>query len=267
MGSISDYLENKLLDHVCNTAAYIPPTTVFLGLSTADPLDDATGLAEPVGGSYGRKAITFGAAASRAVIQNVLVTFPQATASWGTITHFGLFDATSAGNMIGHGQLNTAKVVGTGNTPSVASGEVIVSFDSSGSSNYLSNALLDFAFRNQVYTQPNTYVALITANAIDADTGISITECDGSNYSRALVSPSDGTGAKWTVSSGGHLDNATEIVFPSVLGPWGTCTGSVICDATTAGNLLFYNNGAFSETPSTGDTVKFLVGNLDVTLT
>ena len=63
MGSISDFLEEELLDHIFN-AAYAPPGTVYLGLSTADPGDDAAGLAEPVGGGYGRIAITFGAAAA-----------------------------------------------------------------------------------------------------------------------------------------------------------------------------------------------------------
>lgn len=66
MGSLSDYSENELLDHLCN-AAYTPPATVYLGFSTADPTDDASGIAEPAGGNYGRKAIAFDAAASRKV--------------------------------------------------------------------------------------------------------------------------------------------------------------------------------------------------------
>ncbi len=267
MGSISNYLEDKLLDHIFNSTAYNPPSTVFVGLSTADPLDDASGLAEPSGNGYGRKAITFSAASARSITQSATVTFPQATGSWGTITHFGLFDSTSAGNMIGHGQLNTQKSVGNGNTPSIASGEVIVSFDSSGASNYLANALLDFAFRNQSYSQPDTYIGLITADASDSDTGSTITEVSGSNYGRALVSESDGTGARWETASGGHLQNATEIIFPQATGSWGTCTGTIIADATTAGNLLFYNNGAFSESPDNGDIVKFPVGDFDITLT
>lgn len=52
------YLENALLNHAVNKSAYTPPTTVYVGLSTADPGDDGTGLAEPAGNGYARQAIT-----------------------------------------------------------------------------------------------------------------------------------------------------------------------------------------------------------------
>ena len=59
MGSIADYLENELSDHVMGVGAYTPPATVYLGLSTADPTDDASGLAEPSGNGYARESIAF----------------------------------------------------------------------------------------------------------------------------------------------------------------------------------------------------------------
>jgi len=67
MGSLSNYSENELLDHLLGTGEYTPPATVYLGYSTADPTDDGSGLAEPSSGNYSRKAVTFNAAASRAL--------------------------------------------------------------------------------------------------------------------------------------------------------------------------------------------------------
>jgi hypothetical protein len=58
MGSFSNYLENELLDHVFGAAAYSAPATLYVGLSTADPTDDDSGLAEPSGNGYARVAVT-----------------------------------------------------------------------------------------------------------------------------------------------------------------------------------------------------------------
>ena len=58
MGSFGDFLENELLDHVFGAAAYAAPATLHMALSTADPLDDGTGLVEPTGGAYARAPVT-----------------------------------------------------------------------------------------------------------------------------------------------------------------------------------------------------------------
>ncbi len=116
--SFSDYLENKVLDHVFGKTAYTMPT-VYVGLSTADPLDSGAGLAEPTGGAYARVATTgadWNAAAAGAISNANALTFAQATGSWGTVTHFALFDAATLGNMLASGALTTAKAVGSGDT-------------------------------------------------------------------------------------------------------------------------------------------------------
>ncbi len=128
--SFSDYLENKLLDHVFAGTSYTPPGTLYVGLSTADPLDDGSGLAEPSGGGYARKAVTFGAAANGQVSNNAAVTFPESTAAWGTITHFAVFDAATGGNMLAHGALTTARNVdAAGITLSFGAGQLTISLD------------------------------------------------------------------------------------------------------------------------------------------
>lgn len=125
-GSASDYLEDKVLDHVTGKTAYTKPTC-YIGVSTADPLDDGSGLAEPVGNGYARVTTAGGdwdAASGGAVANAAAITFPQASGSWGTITHFAGFDAASAGNMLFHGDLAASKAVGSGDTLSFAIGDL-----------------------------------------------------------------------------------------------------------------------------------------------
>ncbi|VAV82521.1 hypothetical protein MNBD_DELTA01-1617 [hydrothermal vent metagenome] len=131
MGSLSDYAENKILDHLMGKAAYTMPT-VYVALSTADPLDTGAGVAEPSGNGYARKAtagVDWNAAASGAIDNANAIAFAQATGSWGTVTHFALYDALTGGNMIGHGTLTTSKVVTSGDTVSFAAGALDATLD------------------------------------------------------------------------------------------------------------------------------------------
>jgi hypothetical protein len=131
MGSFADYLEVELLDHLFGKGSYTPPT-IYVGLSTADPTDDATGLAEPSGNNYARvqtAAADWNAASGGATANANAITFNQASGSWGTITHFALFDAASGGNMLAHGALTASKSVGAGDTPSFAAGDLDVTLD------------------------------------------------------------------------------------------------------------------------------------------
>lgn len=119
MGSFSDYLENEILDHVFGGADYTRPATLYIALSTADPTDDGSAIAEPTVGSYARKSVTnnvtnWPAAASGAKANGTAITFVQSTAAWGTITHFAIFDALTGGNMLGHAALDNSQVVGSG---------------------------------------------------------------------------------------------------------------------------------------------------------
>jgi len=131
MGSFSDYWENEILDHIFGKGSYTPPT-IYVGLSTADPLDNGSGLAEPSGNGYARVA-TSGASwtiSSGGSLSNAGdISFPQASGNWGTITHFALFDAAIAGNMLAHGALSQSKTITSGDTAKFATGDLDVSLD------------------------------------------------------------------------------------------------------------------------------------------
>ncbi len=131
MGSFADYWEDEILDHLFGKGAYTPPT-IYVGLSTVDPADDASGLAEPSGNGYARVTTAAGdwnASSSGALANANNITFPEASGSWGTITHFALFDAASAGNMLAHGALGTPKAIGSGDTAEFAVGDIDVTLD------------------------------------------------------------------------------------------------------------------------------------------
>lgn len=113
MAALSDFLENKLVEHVLRNVAYTSPTTVYLALTTTATSDAALGT-EVTGGSYVRKAITFGAASNGVCLNSVAVSFTSMPAC--TVTHAAIMDASTAGNMLFHGPLTASKTVGAGDT-------------------------------------------------------------------------------------------------------------------------------------------------------
>lgn len=124
MSSFADYLEDAVLNHVFRNTALTSPTTVYLAGFTSAP-SDAGGGTEATGGSYARVAITFDAPVA-GVIANQLVDFPEATADWGTITHFGIFDAISGGNMLAWSPLTTSRLIETGDTLRAKAGDITI---------------------------------------------------------------------------------------------------------------------------------------------
>lgn len=126
--SMSNYLENKLLEHTLRNVSYTPPTAVYLALFTSDPGEDKTGI-EVSGGAYARKAITFNAAANGAVTNSTDVLFDIATANWGNISHVAIFDALTAGNMLYYGTLTTAKTINSSDQLKIVAGDLSISLD------------------------------------------------------------------------------------------------------------------------------------------
>ena len=275
MGSITDFLEAELLDHVFN-AAYTPPVAVFVALATADPTDAATGVAMnevPNAFAYQRTAITFGAAASRVVTQSGVVTFPQASGgSWGTVTHWAICSTQTwgAGDVLAAGAFAASKTVNDGNTPSIPTAEINVTISAGEVSDYLANIALDFAFRNQAFAAPATYVALTTVVVTDDLTGTTITEPAAGAYARKQVNVNGGASPTWDLAAGTtptEVENTHAITFAQATGDWGTITSVAICDALTVGNLLFYDNTMTDQAVNNGDTAEFAIGALDVQMT
>jgi len=125
MAEFSNYLENAVINAVLRNTSYTSPTTVYVGLYTTDPTDADTGT-EVSGGSYARTSVTFDAP-SNGVTQNTAdLTFPTATASWGTVTHIGLHDASTGGNLLFHTALDTSKAIDSGDIFKITTGNLTV---------------------------------------------------------------------------------------------------------------------------------------------
>lgn len=133
MAGKSDYLENKVLDHLFGRTTYTAPATLYIALFTAPPTD-AGGGTEVAGGSYARAAVTNdvanwpNAVAGSKTHANAIA-FAQASAGWGTITHAGVFDALSGGNLLFWGALQAPKTVQSGDQFSFTVGSLIFTED------------------------------------------------------------------------------------------------------------------------------------------
>ncbi|MHC4116007.1 MAG: phage tail fiber protein [Planctomycetota bacterium] len=131
MGGFTDYWENEILGHLFGKGSYTPPT-IYVGLSTEDPLDDGSGLAEPSGNGYARvqtSSSDWNAASDGSLDNANDITFAQATGSWGAITHFALFDAATGGNMLAHGALSQSKAIDTSDSAGFGAGDLDIGLD------------------------------------------------------------------------------------------------------------------------------------------
>lgn len=111
----TNYAEGKVLDHMLGVATW-GAVTAYIALFTVAP-SDAGGGTEVTGGSYARVAAAskFATAGGVGTSANTAeVAFAEATASWGTVVAFALFDASSGGNMLSYGDLTTSRTIGTG---------------------------------------------------------------------------------------------------------------------------------------------------------
>jgi hypothetical protein len=129
MPAMTDILEDRVINHFFRGTSQTSPATVYLGLFTAAPAEAGTGGTEVSGGAYARQAITFGAPSAGATDNTGTITFPTATANWGTVIGVGIFDASTAGNLFIYQALSQSQTINTGGTFSIATGNADLSFD------------------------------------------------------------------------------------------------------------------------------------------
>ncbi len=125
MAEMSNYLENALINASLRATTFTAPSVVYVGLYTTDPTDAGTGT-EVSGGSYARQSATFGAPSNGVSTTTADITFPQCTSTWGTVSHIGILDALTTGNLLYHTPLTTSKAIDTGDLFKIASGSLTV---------------------------------------------------------------------------------------------------------------------------------------------
>ena len=133
-GSKSDFLELELLDHVLGNAAYTAPANVYVALYTVAPTDAGGGTEVAAAGAYARATVAnnvtnWPAASAGAKSNGTEIAFAEATASWGTVVAFGIFDALTVGNLLYWATLTVNKTIDVGDTAKFAIGDLDITED------------------------------------------------------------------------------------------------------------------------------------------
>lgn len=122
MSALSDYAENLLNTWLMTGDSATRPTAWYVALFTSAPSDSGGGTEVSTGG-YARQAATFTVTGDTAS-NTAILDFTAGGASWGTITHIGIFDAVSGGNLLWHGAMTAPKAVGDGDSLSFGIGAI-----------------------------------------------------------------------------------------------------------------------------------------------
>lgn len=128
MSALSNYLEDRILNHILGNTTYTPPTDLYVALFTTDPTDADAGT-EVSGNGYARQTVTFDLATGGVGISNSEVLFPLATGSWGAVSHAGVYDAATGGNLLWHGALENTKTIEVDDQFRIPSGNFSISID------------------------------------------------------------------------------------------------------------------------------------------
>ena len=125
MAALSDYAEKLLLDFLMTTGTATRPTNWYVALYTGAPSDSGGGTEVSAGG-YARQSVSFNAASSPGgtTSNSHEVSFTASGGDYGTVTHMGIFDASSSGNLLWHGALTASKTVADGDTLTFAVGNI-----------------------------------------------------------------------------------------------------------------------------------------------
>lgn len=125
-GNLTDYLENKLIDHFLGTTTYTKPSSVYVGLYTVAPSDSSAGT-EVTGGSYARQSASFTASSGGATSNSSNIDFTGMPAC--TVVAIGISDASTSGNLLLWGTLSSNKALDAGDTLRISSGDLDISID------------------------------------------------------------------------------------------------------------------------------------------
>lgn len=124
----SNYLEDIINNEVLRNVGYTPVATVYLALYTSNPTDADSGT-EVSGFGYARQAITFNASSGGTCTNSSTHTFTASGGNWGTITHVGIRDASTSGNLLRYGALTTSRTINDGDSLNFAAASISVSTD------------------------------------------------------------------------------------------------------------------------------------------
>lgn len=132
-------------------------------------------------------------------------------------------------------------------------------------SDYLEQQIFNHIFRSDTFSKPTT-IAIGLCPSPPSDAGY--TELTNSGNSYARIPNASGNGVWGTHGTGGPGSNSVELSFPTATADWGWISGVIITDSNTynAGNLLLHGALTTPKFVQNGDTFKFAIGDLDITI-
>ena len=127
--SLSNTFETRVLTWLFTGDAVTRPSAFYIALFTSNPDEDASGTEVSTSGTaYARQSATFTVSGNEAT-NSAAIEFPTATASYGTVTHIGVFEAASAGNLIAYAALTTSKAIDTGDVLRLPANDLDITMD------------------------------------------------------------------------------------------------------------------------------------------
>ena len=127
--SLSNTFETHTLNYLFTATSVTRPTAWYVALFTSNPDEDASGTEVTTSGTaYVRQSVSFTVSGNTAS-NSAAVEFPTATASYGTVTHIGVFDAETSGNLIAYAALTTSKAIDTGDVLRVPASDLDITMD------------------------------------------------------------------------------------------------------------------------------------------
>lgn len=263
MSAASDWLEAQILNHQFRSSTWAKVANLYVALFVTDPTDAATGTeVSTIGTGYTRQTLLVNdaswtppedAAGYMRCLNAVEIEWADPTGSWGTPSHWALFDAGTSGNMWAHGSISgDLRAINVADDPvSFATGALIVSVGSS-PSDYLETLILNHMLRSATWAKPaNVYGAL---HLIEPGDATAAGEFTGTGYGRVSVAVAD---SAWTAPSAVgdvmQISNSNTITFPTPLGNWGAYQWFAFWDAITGGNMIHEMQFPISRTVNAGD--------------
>jgi len=127
--SFSNTFETHVLNYVFTATSVTRPTAWYIALFTSNPAEDASGTEVSTSGTaYARRPVAFTVSGNLAT-NSAAVEFPTATANFGTVTHIGVFTASTSGTLIAYSALSASKSISTGDVFRVPAGDLDITLD------------------------------------------------------------------------------------------------------------------------------------------
>jgi hypothetical protein len=265
----TDYMQDALNDHYFTDAAFTATSPYYVAAWTTAPGEDGTGGTEVTGGSYARVSSTsadWGSASAGDISNTSTITFPTATASWGTVVALTINSASSGGNDWFVIPLTSSIAIGIDDVLSFTSGNITVSLSWTTDNGFLTagqNSWLDHVFGNATWSPGATkYMGGLTTKPTGED-GTGAVEENGTSYARQAVAAAD-----FAASSAGTKENTSTVTWgPAGAADWGTWVGLGSYTAISAGSLEWVGDLATDKAIGNGESVQAVANNLTLVAT